>query len=182
MAKKRFSIWRMQCGRIMTLISSGDCTLQCGTWLWNRDSEFTKWQHPAMWYVALGWHAIEFAQTSAILEFYIWFRFRPHHQSLKFVFKSDHPRQKNMTSCRFLRWRISAILDFRDPISGSLKSACTTSYRSLMDTIALNCLVFEKIAFFCILATNKQTDKETNRRTNGQHRCTKPLSLSRAAA
>jgi len=47
-------------------------TLQCGMWLWNRDSEFTKWQHPAMWYVALEWHAIEFTQTSAILEFYIW--------------------------------------------------------------------------------------------------------------
>ena len=44
------------------LISPGDCTLQCGTWLWNRDSEFTKWQHPAMWYVALGWHVIEFAR------------------------------------------------------------------------------------------------------------------------
>jgi len=58
-------------------ISTGDCTLQCGMWLWNRDSEFTKWQHPAMWYVALGWHAIKFAQTSAILEFYIWFPF-PH--------------------------------------------------------------------------------------------------------
>jgi len=36
-----------------------------------------KWQHPAMWYVAMGWHAIEFAQMSAILEFYIWFPF-PH--------------------------------------------------------------------------------------------------------
>jgi len=31
-------------------------TLQCGMWLWNRDSKFTKWQHHAMWYVALGWH------------------------------------------------------------------------------------------------------------------------------
>ena len=48
-----------------------DCTLQCDMWLWNRDNEFTKWQHPANWYVALGWHAIEFAQTSAILEFYL---------------------------------------------------------------------------------------------------------------
>jgi len=95
-------------------------TLECGIWPWNRDNEFTKWQHPAMWYVALGWHAIEltrwqhpamwhvvleswhricqvaapamwqvamgwhaieFAQTSAILEFYIWFQFRPHHRS-----------------------------------------------------------------------------------------------------
>ena len=53
----------------------------CGMWLWNRDSEFTKWQHPAMWYVALRWHATEFVETSAILEFYIWFRYRPHHHS-----------------------------------------------------------------------------------------------------
>jgi len=30
---------------------------------------------------------------------------------------------------------------------GSLKSPCTTSYRSSIETIALNCLVFEKIAF-----------------------------------
>ena len=50
-------------------------------WLWDPDSEFTKWQQPAMWYVALGWHAMEFAQTSAILEFYIWFRFWPYHRS-----------------------------------------------------------------------------------------------------
>jgi len=27
----------------MTLISPDDCTLQCGMWLWNHDSEFTKW-------------------------------------------------------------------------------------------------------------------------------------------
>ena len=54
--------YTLQCGTIMTLISPGDCTLQCGMWLWNRDSEFTKWQHPAMWYVALEWHAIEFAR------------------------------------------------------------------------------------------------------------------------
>jgi len=53
-------------------------TLQCGMWLWkNRYSEFTKWQHPAMWYVTLGWHAIELVQTSALLKFYIWFPF-PH--------------------------------------------------------------------------------------------------------
>jgi len=29
-------------------------TLQYGTWLWNRDSEFARWQHPAVWQVALG--------------------------------------------------------------------------------------------------------------------------------
>jgi len=40
--------YTVQCGTIMILISRGDCTLQCGMWFRNRDSEFTKWQHPAM--------------------------------------------------------------------------------------------------------------------------------------
>ena len=136
--------------------------------------------------------------------------------------KSDHPRQKKMTSCQFPRWRISAILDFRDPIKkpnyitsyrssidtialnclvfqksrfafwrqhprwrisaiwdfrgpimGSLKSPCTTSYRSSIETIALNCSVYFWRKFF-FFAFWPQTD--------GQHRSTKPLSLSRAAA
>ena len=56
--------------------------------------------------------------------------------------KSDQPRQKIMASCRFSRWRISAILDFRGSIEGFLKSWCTSSYRSSIDTIALNCLAF----------------------------------------
>ena len=48
MAKKDFQYggwnsYTLQCGRIMTLISPG------GMWLWNRDREFTKWQHPAIW-------------------------------------------------------------------------------------------------------------------------------------
>jgi len=49
-------------------------------------------------------------------------------------------------------------LDFRGQIMGSMKSRCTTSYRSSIDTVALNCLVFEKIAFF-----NFATDIETNK-------------------
>jgi len=71
--------YTLQCGTITTFISSGDCTLQCGMWLWNHESEFTKWQHPiaAVWYVALKWHATEYTPTSAIMEFYIWFPF-PH--------------------------------------------------------------------------------------------------------
>jgi len=57
-----------------------------------------------MWQVALELHAIELAQTSAILEFYIWFRFRQQHRSRQstchsalvseILFKSDYPRQK----------------------------------------------------------------------------------------
>jgi len=59
MAKNDFqygewNYYTMQCGTIMTLISPGDCTLQCGMWLWNCYSELTKWQHPAMRYVYLG--------------------------------------------------------------------------------------------------------------------------------
>ena len=42
-------------------------------------------------------------------------------------------------------------------------SAYITSYRSSINTIALNCLVFEKITFFAFW---RQTDRQTNRRTN----------------
>ena len=130
-----------------------------------------------MWQVALGWHAIEFAQTSAISEFYFGFRFRPYHRSrhsapvCEILSKSDHPRQKKITSCQFSRWRISAILDFRGPIMGSMKSPCTTSYRSSTETIALNWLFFEKIAFlhFDDRQTNTQTDRQTNRWTRPSH-------------
>ena len=102
--------YTLQCGTITTLILSGDCTLQCGMWLWNRDSEFTKWQHPAMWYVALGWHAIEFAQTYAILEFYFWFPF-PHITacsrhvitSLRNFIQIGSQSAEKMMSCRFSR-------------------------------------------------------------------------------
>jgi len=54
MAKNDFQLYggwnyyTLQCGTITTLISLGDCTLQCGMWRWHRDSEFTKWQHSAM--------------------------------------------------------------------------------------------------------------------------------------
>jgi len=32
----------------MLLNSSDGSTLQCGMLLWNRDSEFARWQHPVM--------------------------------------------------------------------------------------------------------------------------------------
>ena len=75
-------------------------------------------------------------QTYAILEFNFRFRFRPYHCSrhvmcsapvCKILSKSDRPRQ---STCRFSRWWISAVLDFRGSIMGSFKSPCTTSYRS----------------------------------------------------
>ena len=49
-----------------------------------------------------------------------------------------------------------------------------------MDTIALNCLVSEKIVFLHF--GDRLTEKLTYGETDGQFRCTKPLSLSRALA
>ena len=45
-----------------------------------------------------------------------------------------------------------------------LKRPCTTFYRSSIETVALICLVFEKIAFlyFGDRQTNKQTDRQTD--------------------
>ena len=139
----------------------------------DHDIDFARWLQPAMWQVALGWHAMNFAQTSTILEFYIWFwvhRSR-HAPVCEILSKSDHPQQKKMTSCRFSKWRISAILDFMGLVMGSLNSPCTTSYGSSIETIALNYLVFFRKSRFCNLATDRQTDKQTNRRTDGQARC-----------
>ena len=194
----------------MTFISPNDCTLQCGMWLWNHETEFIKWQHPAVWYVALGWHAIEFTQLEHPAMWHValgswhWIRQvaapcnvaggsgikchwirpnRPPYWNSTPGFDFDHITAvdmsfctslqnfylnrttlgRKMTLCRFSRWRISTILDFRGPISGSLKSPCTTFYRSSIDMIALNCLVVEKIAF--LYFGDRQTDKQTNRWT-----------------
>jgi len=67
---------------------------------------------------------------------------------------------------------ISAILDFRGPITGSLKSPGTTSYRSSINSRhhSSKLLSFRENSAFL-----RQTDEQ-----NGQHRCSKQL--SRAAA
>jgi len=145
-------------------------TLQCGTIMTLHD--FATWLHPAMWHVALeSWQWIHqvaapcsvirgsgmtchwIHKTSAIWNSLVSISTTSPQSTCnsapvsEILSKSDHPWQKKMTSCRFSRWRISAILDFRGQIMGSLKSQRTTSYRSSIDTVALNCLVFEKIAF-----------------------------------
>ena len=77
------------------------------------------------------------------------------------IFANRTDYSKNMTSCRFSRWRISAMLDFRGPVMGSLKSQCTTSYRSSVRTIALNYLVFfEEIVFFTFWRQTERTDEQ----------------------
>jgi len=40
--------YTLQCGTIMTLISPGDCTLQCDTWLWD-DMPLNSPKRPPYW-------------------------------------------------------------------------------------------------------------------------------------
>ena len=145
------------CGSgIMTVNSPSGSTLQCDTWLWD-DMPLNSPKLPPYWNSTSGFHFHISPQSTC------------HSVPVcEILSKSDHPRQKKMTSCRFSRWRISAILDCTNPIVGSLKAqlAYITTYRSSIDTIALNCLVFEKITFFCILATDRQTNRLTDKQTD----------------
>jgi len=90
--------------------------------------------------------------------------------SLRNFYPNRTAHSRRMTSCQFARWRISAILDLRGPIMGSLKSPRVTSCRprSSMETIALYCSGCEKIVFL----------RFGDRQTDGQARCIKLLSLS----
>jgi len=94
----------LQCGTIMTLISPGDWTLQCGMWLWNRDSEFTT-RHAAPCKLTRGsiWDdmPLNSPKTSAILEFYMVSISTTSPQStchsapgFEILSNSDHPRRK----------------------------------------------------------------------------------------
>jgi len=64
-----------------------------------------RWQHPAMWHVTVGWHAIEFAQMSDILEFYIWFRFRPYHCCRHVILHQSAKFYPNRTTLGRKKWR-----------------------------------------------------------------------------
>jgi len=139
---------------IMTLNSPSGSTLQCGRWLWDDMS----WNSSNVRHIGI-LHLVSILAISP--------QSTCHSGPVcEILSKSDHPQQKKMTSCRFSTWRISAILDFRGPIIGSLKSPCTTSYRSSIDAVAVNCSVFEKIAFLYF------GDRRTDTRIDGQHWCT----------
>jgi len=130
----------------MTLNSPGGSTLQCSRWLWD-DMPWNSFKRPPYWNSTYGF---DFDHITAVdISFCT---------SLRNFIQIGPPSAEKMTSCRFSRWRISAILDFTDPIMGSLKSPCTTSYRSSTDTIALNCLLFEKLRFLHF--GDRQTDEQ----------------------
>jgi len=143
----------------------------CGMWLcllWNHDSKFTKCQHPAMWQVALGWHAMEFAQTSAILEFYIWFRVWPYYRSRHVILHQFAKFYLNRTTLSRKKWRH---VDFQD--GGSQPSWILgvqlwvfwmAHVRLPIGRQSLNCWVVEKITF--LQFGDRQRERETNRQTN----------------
>jgi len=138
------------CGSgILTVNSPSGSTLQCDTWLWD---DMPK--RPPHWNSTSGFDSDHI--TAVDMSFCT---------SLRNFIQIGPPSAEKITSCRFSRWQISAILNFKYPIMGSLKAHNTTSHRSSIATIALNCLVCEKIAFLCIFAT----DRQTNRRTAPMH-------------
>jgi len=156
--------------------------------MWHdHDTDFARWLHPEIWHMALeswqwihqvaapcnvadglGWHAKEFAQTSAILELYIWFRCWPlspqstcHSAPVcEMLSDSNHHQQKKIDVMSIFKMADLRHFGFWGLVMASLKSPCTTFHRSSIVTIALNCLVFEKIAFFLHFG-DKQTERQT---------------------
>jgi len=144
--------YSVACGSgIMTVNSPSGSTLQCDTWLWD-DMPLNSPKHPPYWNSTSGFDFDHI--TTVDMSFCT---------SLRNFIQIGPPLQKKITSCRFSRWRISAILDFSGPVMGSFRSPFTTSYRSSVVIIALKCLVFEKIAFLHC------GERQTNRWTASMH-------------
>jgi len=111
---------------IMTLNSLGGSTLQCGRWFWD-NMLLNSPERPPYWNSTSGF---DFDQITSHHSRHVIL-----HQSPKFYPNRTTIGRKKITSCRFSRWRISAIWDFKDPIK---KPNYRTFYRSSIDTIALN--------------------------------------------
>jgi len=54
---------------------------------------------------------IEFAKTSAMLEFYLWFWFRPYHRSQHVILHESAKFYQNLTTLGRKKWRY---VDFQD--------------------------------------------------------------------
>ena len=150
---------------IMTLNLPGGSTLQCGRWLWD-DMPCNSPKRPPYCNSTSGF---DFDHITAVDMSFC--------TSLQNFIQIGPPSAEKNVS--IFKMADLGHLGFRDRIMGALKSPYTTSYRSSIDssieTTALNCLVFEKISF--LYFGDRQTHTQTDRRTDGQHRCTKPLPL-----
>jgi len=116
------------CSGIVTLNSPSGSTLQRDTW---HAIEIARWQHPAMWHVALeSWHWIRQVAPHCSMAggsgmtchwirpnvrhiriIYIWFRFRPHHCSRHIILHKSPKFYSNRTTIGRKIWRH---VDFQD--------------------------------------------------------------------
>jgi len=136
---------------IMTLNSPGGSTLQCGRWPWH-DTPLNSPRRPPYWNSTSGF---DFDHITAVDMTFC--------TSLRNFIQIGPPSAQKNSHVDYSRWRISAILDFMGPIIGSLKSPCTTSYSSSIETIALRKSLF---LHFDDRQTNRQTNRKTNRWTS----------------
>ena len=136
---------------IMTLNSPGGSILQCGRWLWY-GMPWNSPKRPPYWNSTSGF---DFDHITAVDMTFC--------TSLRNFIQIGPPSAQKNSHVDYSRWRISAILDFMGPIIGSLKSPCTTSYSSSIETIALRKSLF---LHFDDRQTNRQTNRKTNRWTS----------------
>ena len=98
------------CGSgIVTVNSPSGNTLQCDTWLWD-DMPLNSPKRPPYWNSTSGFHFHTSPQSTC------------HSVPVCEILQIGPPSAEKMTSCRFSRWGMSAILDCRDPITDYLKS------------------------------------------------------------
>jgi len=124
--------------------SPSGSTLQCDTWDWD-DMPLNSPKRPPYWNSTSDF---DFEHITAVEMSFC--------TSLRNFIQIGPPSAEKNNVMSIFKMAILAILDFRGPIMGYLKSPCTTS----IYTIALDCLVFEKIAFlhFGDRQTNEQMD------------------------
>jgi len=150
--------------------------------MWHdHDINFAKWLHPAMWHVALrSWQWIH--QVAVGLPCNVKRGSGMTCHSIRQVAAPCNVAGGSGITCHLIRPNdchfciLASRSKMADLSNGFFEKPVYDFLQVVIETIALNCLVFKKIAFLYF------GDRQTDRRTDGQARCMKPLLLSRAAA
>jgi len=175
--------------------------------MWHdHDIDFARWLHPAMWHVALeSWQWIHqvAAPCNVICDsrmtcyaihknvchigilYLIWFPF-PHITPVDMSFctrllnciQIGPPSAEKNDVMSIFKMADLSHLDFRGFNNGFFEKPLCYFLQVVNRYHGCKLLSFWENHVFCILAT----DRQTKRRTDGQHRCTKLLSLARMAA
>ena len=139
----------------MHLNSPSGSTLQCGRWLWD-NMPLNPPESPPYYSSTSGF---DFDHITAVDMLFC--------TNLRNFIQIGPPSAEKNDVMSIFKMADVRHLGFRSPIMGFLKTPSTTSYRSSIDTIALNCLVFVKIAFLHF--GGRQTERQTNRCTAPTH-------------